>query len=204
MTVEHKPAGLDPLAPAPETVREMSFGTAVRKAVDDLFTCADIAQKVQALPPNDVVPVLLAAWKQGLTAHLQQQAQAMVENVSAILDILNSDEPLAPIEPLEWSHLERWHTPYPIASLSREDLRGVLPDETILGLDDQQMTQIAAQMGQVFYENRGYWDNLTAITQATINQQPEAEMVSTESVETTSPTDLASILTPAAPQADQG
>ena len=120
----------------------------MRRAIDDLFTCRAIAEKAQAIPPNDVLPVLLETWKQGLTDHLQTEAQSMVENVTAILNLLQADESLSAMEPLEWQQAERWYAPFPIATVCRENLRGILSDEEIAGLRDEDMSSDRGQNGR--------------------------------------------------------
>jgi hypothetical protein len=172
MTVEHQPTGHDPLEPAQGTVTEMSFGTAVRKAVDDLFTCEAIAAKLQEIPANDAVPALLESWKQGLTSHLQTHAQTTVENVVANLTLLQSgeSEAFSEVERLEWERIEQWYIAFPVASICREDLKGILPEPVIATLSDEVMSQIAHTLWQRFYDNQSYWDNLASATRTVLGQ----------------------------------
>ncbi len=174
MTVEHQPTAPDPLAPASETVTEMSFGTALRKAVEDLFACEAIAQKVQALPSNDVIPVLLDTWKQGLVSHLQTQAQTTMEGVVANLTLLHSggSEVFSEAERLEWERIEQWYTAFPVASICREDLKGILPEPVIDTLSDEVMNQMAHRLWERYYNNQTYWDNLAAVAQSVWPPRP--------------------------------
>jgi hypothetical protein len=162
-----------PLEPTKETVTEMAFGAAIRRAIDDLFTNRAIAEKVQAIPPNDVLDVLVETWKQGLTDQLQTEAHSMVDNVTAILDLLQPGEPLSVMEPLEWQQAERWSAPFPIATVCRENLRPILSDEEIGALRDEDMTQIAARMGEAFQYSEIYWQSLEVSAKAVLEEKQE-------------------------------
>lgn len=185
MTVERQPVSPDPLAPTPETVAEMSFGTALRKAVNDLFTCEAIAQKVQALPTTDVVPALLDTWKQGLVSHLQTQAQTTVEGVIANLTLLQSggNEALSEAERIEWERIEQWYTAFPVASICREDLKGILPEPVIATLSDEVMNQMAHGLWERFYNNQSYWDNLAIVAKTVWPPRPHPSTPGQDQVE---------------------
>lgn len=183
MSHEVEPRNSTPLNPSKEAISEMSFGAAIRRAIEDLFTYQAIAEKVQTIPPNDVLETLVETWKQGLATRLQGEAQATVENVSAILDLLQSDEPLSAVEPMEWLRAERQFTPFPIASVCRDNLRGILLPEEIAGLSEQEMSQIATQMGEAFQGSEFYWQSLEvtakavlAERQAATSQLPETDL----------------------------
>lgn len=163
-----------PLEPAKEIATEMSFGAALHRAVKDLFTHQAIAEKVQAIPANDVLPALLASWEQGLATRLQAEAQWTVSNVAAILDLLQSGEPLDPAEPLEWQQSERQIAPFLIATVCRENLRGILSPEEINGLSNQEMSQIAAQMGEAFQGSDFYWQSLEVAAKTVVAEKQAA------------------------------
>lgn len=171
--MNHEAEPLDPAAlnPTKEAVSEMSFGAAMRRAIDDLFTNRAIAEKVQAIPANDVLPILLETWKQGLADRLQAEAGSMVDNVAAILDLLQAGEPITVKEPLEWQQAERQFAPFPIATVCRENLRGILSPEEIAGLSDQAMSQIAAQMGETFQYSDFYWQSLEVTAKAVLAEK---------------------------------
>jgi hypothetical protein len=149
----------------------MSFRAAIWRAIDDLFVSQAIAEKVQQIPANDVLPVLLETWKQGLADRLQTEAQSMVDNVAAILEMLQSGEPISAMEPEEWQQAERWYAPFPVASVCREDLRGVLSDVEIAGLSDDDMTQIADKMNDAFHNTDVYRQSLEISAKSLLDER---------------------------------
>ncbi len=50
--------------------------------------------------------------------------------------------------------------PFPIASVCRADLRGILTDEQIASLSDGEMESIADRMGDAFTDSGLYWESL--------------------------------------------
>lgn len=173
MTHETQPLDHPSQEPTKEILSEMSFGAAIRRAIDDLFVCQAIAEKAQNIPPNDVLPVLLETWKQGLANRLQTEAQSMVGNVAAILNVLQSDEAISTMEPLAWQQAEHWWQPFPVATVHRENLRSILSDGEIAGLSDDDMAHIAAKMGDAFQYSDVYWQSLEAAAKAVLEEKPE-------------------------------
>jgi hypothetical protein len=181
MTHETQPLNEPSPEPTKEIISEMSFGAAMRRAIDDLFVCQAIGEREQQIPPNDVLPVLLESWKQELAERLKTEALSIVGNVAAILDLLQADESLSAVEPLEWLQAERWHTPFPVATVHRENLRSILSEGEIAGLSDADMTQIAAKMGEAFQYSDIYWQSLEAAAKAVLEEkqaQPDEPLAS--------------------------
>lgn len=143
----------------------------MRRAIEDLFVCQAIAARAQKIPPNDVLPVLLETWKQGLTDRLKTEAQSMVTNVAAILDLLQSGEPISAMEPMEWQQAESWYAPFPVASVCREDLRGILSDVEIAGLSDDDMLHIADKMNDAFHNTDVYRQSLEIIAKSLLDER---------------------------------
>lgn len=208
--MSHEIQSLTPAAvePTPEMISEMSFRATIWRAINDLFVCQAIAEKVQKIPANDVLPALLETWKQGLANRLQTEAQVMVTHVAAILNLLQSDEAISEMEPLEWQQSEHWYAPFPVASVCREDLRRILSSAEIASLSDDDMTWIADRMSEAFHHTGVYWDSLEinvkallAEKQGETHQPLEGEA---DSPQTNDHEHNASILTVATPQADQG
>lgn len=163
------------LQPPKEVSEEMSLGSVLRRLVDDLFTYQTVAEKIQGLNAGDALPALVETWKQGLTQHLEETVYQSVENVVALLDLLQSGESthLTALERQEWSRVATWYKPYNVASLCREDLREVLPQEAIANLTDQQMQQIADRMADA-YADGGYWNNLFDATEQVTNPKQDS------------------------------
>ena len=173
-TLEHH----SPLSSTPEQEQEMSLATSLRHLVDDLFTDEVIAQRLENLSGNDeALENLVENWKQGLTQHLVDSAQAGGHNIVATLDLFqaNPGAPALSTEPYEWQQLEAWHKSFSISYVCREDLRGILPDEQIADLTDEQMGQIAAKMSDVFQDNGGYWESLVEIVGKVSGEQIPVE-----------------------------
>src|SRR5262245_48823851 len=126
MNSETQPLASATLEPSKEAISAMSFGGAIHRAIDDLFTCLTIAAQVQAIPPSDALETLIETWKQGLDDRLEIEAQAMVDNVASILELLRSGEPFSARELAEWSQTEHWYATFPVATICREDLRDTL------------------------------------------------------------------------------
>lgn len=165
MRVEDRPEHQTHPAPTPEDEQEMSFTTALRHLVDNMFTDQIIAERLQTIPGDGkALEVLVENWKQGLTQYLQETAQSGIHNIVATLDVIQaSDTPLSVSEPHQWQEIEAWHKPFPVAYICREDLRGILPNEQIAALSDQDMAQIADKMSDAYQDGGGYWDSLMEI-----------------------------------------
>lgn len=171
MSHEVEPRDPAALNPSKEAISEMSFSAAMRRAIEDLFTDQAIGEKMQALPPNDVIETLVETWKQGLATRLQTEAQATVENISAILDLLQSNEPLSTVEPMEWLRAERSYAPFSVATVCREELRDLIPNEDVAGLSDDDMGRIAVQMGDALRHTAVYWQSLEAAAKSVLNER---------------------------------
>jgi len=52
----------------------------LRNLVDDLFTCQPIAEALQGIESDDDTEAFVNDWKQGLTQHLQETMEIVVEN----------------------------------------------------------------------------------------------------------------------------
>lgn len=156
--------------PPQELTVEMSFAAAMHRAVDDLFTCQAIADRLQMIPVNEAMTAMLADWKRGLTHQLNDIAQTMVYNVVATMDLIQSGarSPLSETERQEWAQIERWNKPFTVAAICREDLRGILSDEEIEKLDDSDMEKIADKMSDSYRDSGGYWESLEIIAKSVL------------------------------------
>jgi hypothetical protein len=170
MSAEHRPDHQYP-NPSKEDDQEMSLGTALRQMIDDLFTYQTVAEKLHRLNAGDALPALVETWKQGLTQHLEETVHQSVENVVAILDLLQNGDPtpLTFEEQQEWEKMAGWYKPFNVASICREDLRGILAEEAVAALTDSEMEMIADKMSNA-YRDSGYWESLEINAQVVVNQ----------------------------------
>ena len=83
---EQQPDNQEPLEPTQEDQREQSFGTAMRQAVDDLFTYEPIAEKLRELKEDERIQVLIERRKQALVDALEEQGWRSVDDVLAELE----------------------------------------------------------------------------------------------------------------------
>jgi hypothetical protein len=161
--------------PPKDAVEEMALGTVLRHLVDELFTYQPVAEKLRGLDAGDALPALVETWKQGLTQHLEETVHHSVGNVVAILELLQSGDPapLTAAEQQEWRRIANWYQPFNVASITREKLRGLLPDDAIASLTDDQMQQIAGKMSDA-YRDSNYWENLSDATQSVTTLNPDS------------------------------
>ena len=68
----------------------------------------------------------------------------------------------------EWERIVGWFKPFEVASICREDLQEIVPNETITSLTDDQMQQIANKMSDV-YSDSNYWVNLSDAVQQVLD-----------------------------------
>ena len=170
MSPENRPQLQAHPEPSGEVASEMSFTAALKRAVDDLFTYQAIADRLHDRQGDDQMAALLDTWKQGLTHHLQDAAQDMVRHVAATIDLIqfSASAPLTETERQEWWQIAAWHTPFTIASVCREDLRGILIAEDIATFSDDDMARIADRMSRAFQESGGYWESLDTIARSVL------------------------------------
>ena len=91
--------------------------------------------------------------------------------MASLLDLLQSGDTTAPLNQIElqkWERIVGWYQPFEVASICREDLQEVLPDETIVSLTDEQMQRVANKMSDV-YSDSNYWVNLSDAVQQVLN-----------------------------------
>src|SRR5687768_1356143 len=81
MSVEDRSEHQSQLDPPKEEQWEHAFGTAVRKAVDDLFTHRLIAEKVEDLKEDERVVPLLDRQKLILVERIEETAGQTLDNV---------------------------------------------------------------------------------------------------------------------------
>lgn len=86
------------LSPSEQEVKEMSVTVALRKVVDDLFTCEVIAEKLQGAEGDQQVEALVSHHKQILVEHLEEIAWRGVDEFLAHLDHLQA-QPELPLSP---------------------------------------------------------------------------------------------------------
>lgn len=76
---ENTPDVPSPLPPTEHEAKEQSFGVAVRRAVDDLFTYQPIAEALAGTEGDDEVEHFVGVWKQGLAEFLAGTGEMAVE-----------------------------------------------------------------------------------------------------------------------------
>jgi hypothetical protein len=65
---------------------------------------------------------------------------------------------------------DKWDQPFPITSVCRADLRGILTEKEIARLDDADMEWIASKMADAYCDN-GFWIDLKIIAEAVIEEK---------------------------------
>jgi hypothetical protein len=158
MSVENRPEHHPHSALSLKEDPEMMLATTLRHLVDDIFTNQDIVEKLQSLAGGQGMEMLVENWKQGLTQHLYEATQVGIGGIIATLDLFqaNPDAPVLNTEPHQW-----------------EDLRGILANEQIVALSDEEMSEIAANMSDAYHESGGYWESLMEIANlVTTEKQP--------------------------------
>jgi hypothetical protein len=79
MRTEDRPGHHRQAEPSIEDDPELSFSGALRDLVDDLFTCQPIAEALQGVERDEAIEAFVNDWKQGLTQHLQEMMEIVVE-----------------------------------------------------------------------------------------------------------------------------
>jgi hypothetical protein len=182
MSLKDRPETAAHHGPSETEVWEMSFAAALRRTVDDLFTCQAITEKLEGMPMDDVMTAVLESWKQDLAQELSDAAQSAVQNIAATLDLIQSGDklPIAEAERQEWAQIARWHTPFPVASICREDLWGILSNEEIITLDDSDMESIADKMSDAYRDSGGYWESLEIMARSVLAKVQASETGDTD------------------------
>jgi hypothetical protein len=125
---------------------------------------------------------VLEGWKQDLAQELSDVAQTAVQNIAATLDLIQSGDklPIAEAERQEWAQIARWHTPFIVASICREDLQGILSDEKIATLSDSDMESIADKMSDAYRDSGGYWESLEIVVRSVLAKIQASEAIDTD------------------------
>lgn len=79
------------------------------------------------------------------------------------------------MERQELVQFELWHKPFIVASICREDLRGILSDEQIAALDDSDMERIADKVSDSFRDSGGFWESLEILAQSMLAKREASE-----------------------------
>ena len=74
--------------PSEQEIKEMSVAVALRKVVDDLFTCQAVADKLRGTEADQPIEALVSHHKQILVEHLEETAWRAVDNFLVQLDDL--------------------------------------------------------------------------------------------------------------------
>ena len=182
MSLENRPEATAYPVLSETEVWEMSVAAALRRVVDDLFAYQIIAEKLEGVPMDDVMTAVLESWKQGLAQELSDVAQAGVQNIAATLDLIQSGDklPIAEVERQEWAQIARWHIPFIVAGICREDLQGLLSDEEIATLSDSDMESIADKMSDAYRDSGGYWESLEIMARSVLVQVQASERGDTD------------------------
>ena len=72
------------------------------------------------------------------------------------------------------------YKPFTVASICREDLRGILTDEEIARLDDGEMESIADRMSNAHRDSGVYWESLEIMARFVLDKE-RLEDTTTES-----------------------
>jgi len=189
MSAENRPEHEPHLDPPSQLVEELSLGATLYRLVDDLFTHQAIAERLQGTTGDTEMERLMETWKQGLTQQLEDTARLSVENVVAIIDLIQSGGrlPLSETERQEWRQIEAWHKPFTVSSICREDLRNILTDEEIRALDDTDMEDIADRMSDSYRDSGGYWQSLEIMAKHILGKKQAQEDGKTPDQPSTNP-----------------
>ena len=167
MGVEHRPESQSQAESSSD--RQGSFAAALNNVVETLFTSEAITERLRGHESDQFVQMFLAIHKQALTEQFAETAEQAVEGFLSKIDGLQASPgvPLYPplpalreaeVEP-RINALNRYR-PFTVASICREDLRGILAEEEIARLDDGEMESIADRMSNVLQDSGGYWESL--------------------------------------------
>ncbi|MCB0171326.1 MAG: hypothetical protein KDJ52_17155 [Anaerolineae bacterium] len=178
MRVEQQPNLEFHPEPNPTTASEMTFEAAMRRAVDDLFVCQAIAERLHAVDGGDEsVAAFIDAWKQRLTEHLTESAELAVSTVVTGLDLLYPGllglDQAYPTEAEEV--VQPMYQPFTVASICRNDLKGLLSDDEIACLRDNDLADIADRMSDVYRDSGGYWESLETMARIVMKRNQESE-----------------------------
>ncbi len=140
----------------------MSFAGSLANAVDTLFTYKTIVERLQGTAGDENIQTFVRHSKQALNRQLEETAWSTIEQVVADLDLLQAGgrQPFSATEYQDRVKLQELHKPFTVASVCREDLRGILTDEEITRLSDGDMEWIVAKMGDAYRDSGGYWESL--------------------------------------------
>jgi hypothetical protein len=86
------------LPPSEQEVKEMSVNVALRKVVDDLFTCEAVADKLRGSEDDPQIEALVSHHKQILVEHLEEITWRGIDELLAQLDHLQA-QPRLPLSP---------------------------------------------------------------------------------------------------------
>lgn len=172
MTAETRPNQYVYPQPTKEQDEEMSLPAAFHRVVDDLFTHQVVAETLAVIADDAAMERLVQTWKQSLAHHLAETAQVSLENVVATLNLFQGHDgpPVTDVERQEWQEIEARHTPFEVSTICREDLRGIIANEEITTLSDEEMQQIATKMSDA-YQDGGYWVHLAEAAQSILQQR---------------------------------
>ena len=67
-----------------------------------------------------------------------------------------------------------WLKPFPITSVCREDLRGIVSDNEIARLDDADMQEIAERMADAYCES-AFWIDLPIVAEYVLENKVKQE-----------------------------
>jgi hypothetical protein len=117
----------------------------------------DIRQMVNEYDPS---------WEM-VTSLLKSQERVSTYRVKII-----SQQPDAPGQQVETtSPFLWWQKPFVVASVCREDLRGILTDEEIASLSDGEMGMIVDRMSDAYRDSGDYWEHLEIMARHVLGQE---------------------------------
>jgi hypothetical protein len=158
-----------------------SFTAVLKQAVEHRFAGQDITEQL-----GDPESPFVRHWKLSLTEHLRDTTERALIDFLADIDSFRYQAPSEvaeagaaqspPPSPTASRHqvavdLEEWHKPFAIASVCREDLRGILAAEEIAGLSDDEMEDIADRMSDTYRDSGGYWESLEIMAEYVLKRK---------------------------------
>lgn len=164
MGIEDRPQQPPPTEPAFEQAN--SFAAAVNTLAETVFACDSITQRLQGYVSDKYLQLALTIYKQALAAQLAEMSEEAIKLFLTHIDGLQTHSgvplypPLSDTEAEPPNNVVNRYKPFNVASICREDLRGILTNEEIGRLNDSDMESIADRMSGAYRDSGGYWQSL--------------------------------------------
>ncbi len=178
MDVEHRPERTS--HPEQPNEWQASFATALDNVVETLFTREAITERLRGHESDQYLQMSLSIHKQALVKLLAETAEQAIEDFLTHINGLQAS-PGVPLYPPLPTLSETQTTPrinalyqyksFTVASICREDLRGILTNEEITALDDTDMEDIADRMSDAYRDSGGYWESLEIMARFVLEKE---------------------------------